>query len=324
MKFDLIEVLTRAAKITWKYKVLWVFGILASCGRSSGGGSNSSGGGNGDISSSPLSPEMMRQLEDFGTRIAAWFEQNLWVILAFLLVALILILLQVFLSLTGTAGLIRGVVRAESGAEVIPFGELFSESLLYFWRLLGAALVIWTPVFVLGILASVAVVVPMAVNEASPEASGSLMILLVVGLCCCLLPVSIVLSLYHLQVKRSIAVDNMGILQALGFGWQVLTKNIIAMLIVGFVLFIVNAVIGTLISLPILLLILPLMAVILQGNITSWGPFIPVGILALFYSPFAWFATGLLTTYTESAWTLTYLRVTKPAETTPALIDENA
>jgi hypothetical protein len=37
------EVLSRAWKITWKYKVLWIFGILAGC--ASGGGSG--GGGNG-------------------------------------------------------------------------------------------------------------------------------------------------------------------------------------------------------------------------------------------------------------------------------------
>ena len=47
MNFDFIEVFTRAAKITWKYKVLWIFGILASCGRSSGGSSNSGGNGGG-------------------------------------------------------------------------------------------------------------------------------------------------------------------------------------------------------------------------------------------------------------------------------------
>lgn len=50
MNFNFGEALTRAWQIIWKHKILWVFGILASCGR--GGGNfnsnfNSGGGGNG-------------------------------------------------------------------------------------------------------------------------------------------------------------------------------------------------------------------------------------------------------------------------------------
>ena len=38
MNFNFGEVLTRAWQITWKYKVLWIFGILAGCSEGSGGG----------------------------------------------------------------------------------------------------------------------------------------------------------------------------------------------------------------------------------------------------------------------------------------------
>ena len=42
MSFNFGEVLTRAWQIIWKHRVLWIFGILASCGRGGGGGN---GGG---------------------------------------------------------------------------------------------------------------------------------------------------------------------------------------------------------------------------------------------------------------------------------------
>ena len=42
--FSFGEVLTRAWQNIWKHKVLWIFGILASCARRGGGGSG--GGGN--------------------------------------------------------------------------------------------------------------------------------------------------------------------------------------------------------------------------------------------------------------------------------------
>ncbi len=34
---DYGEVLSKAWKIAWKFKVLWIFGILAGCGASQGG-----------------------------------------------------------------------------------------------------------------------------------------------------------------------------------------------------------------------------------------------------------------------------------------------
>ena len=43
MNFNFGEVLTRAWQIIWKHKVLWIFGILASCGRGSGGGNGGGG-----------------------------------------------------------------------------------------------------------------------------------------------------------------------------------------------------------------------------------------------------------------------------------------
>lgn len=327
MNFDFIEVFTRAAKITWKYKVLWIFGILASCGRSNGGSSNSggSGGGSGsEITDSPFTPEMMRQLETFGIRIFNWFEQNNWIIFVLILFVLVSIILQIFFNLAGTAGLARGVVHAENGAESIHFGELFSESLGYFWRLFGAALVIWIPVFVVFFLAFIVMLIPAMNNNMDETAFGAGMVLFLISLCCCLFPISIALNLYHLQVKRSIIVDNLGVFESLARGWQVLSKNILILLIIGVVLFIAGAIIGILLALPMIMLLLPLMQAFIQGNITSWRPFIAVGIFSLCYSPIVWLITGIVMTYTESVWTLTYLRVTKSQEETPIFVEGNA
>lgn len=329
MNFDFIEVFTRAAKITWKYKVLWIFGILANCGRSSGSSSNSSGGNGNNAANNPFSSEMMGQMEDFAQRMMVWFEQNTWIIWVFVAFALLSIAVQIFFNLVGTAGLARGVVRAENGAEVLPFGELFSESLSYFWRLFGAALIIWLPAIIVFVLAMLAVAIPAARsggNDAvAGEIAGGMMILLfLISICCCLFPISIALNLYHLQVKRSIIVDGLGIFDSLARGWQVFSKNVFILLIIGVVLFIASFIIGVLIMLPIILLMLPLMQALIEGNITSWQPFIAVGIFLVCYSPVAWLINGLLTTYTESVWTLTYLRVTKLKEEAPVFVDENA
>src|SRR5512139_393150 len=98
------EVLSRSWKITWKYKVLWIFGILAGC--ASGGGSG--GGGNGlsyTFEQGDL-PPWLNSAQGFHLNIPAW-EISLIVIMAILFV-LLLIALFIFLGTIGKVGLIRG------------------------------------------------------------------------------------------------------------------------------------------------------------------------------------------------------------------------
>lgn len=64
MNFDIVEVFTRAGKITWKYKILWLFGMLASCGR---GGSRFNFENRVESGENPFSEEMTDQLLNFLT-----------------------------------------------------------------------------------------------------------------------------------------------------------------------------------------------------------------------------------------------------------------
>ena len=142
MKFG--EVLFRAWKIIWKHKVLWIFGILASCGQGSGGGggggSSSSGiqssggnGWNGDI------PEGIQQfffeMEQFFNQVNA--GQVIAIVAGVLFVLLLLSFLFMALSTIGRLGLIQGTVQSEEGVERLTFGALFNSGKPFFWRLLG-------------------------------------------------------------------------------------------------------------------------------------------------------------------------------------------
>ena len=119
MTFNFGEVLTRAWQITWKYKVLWIFGILAGC--TNGGGGGSGGGGNSGYSTGPsdqnLPPELQRffyQMENF----VDWVADNLWLFIAIMvLVFLVLMVISIFLGTIGRIGLIKGSYEAEQGAE---------------------------------------------------------------------------------------------------------------------------------------------------------------------------------------------------------------
>ena len=142
MTFNFGEVLTRAWQITWKYKVLWIFGILAGC--TNGGGGGSGGGGNAGYSTSPsdqnLPPELKRffhQMENF----VDWVADNLWLFIAIMvLVFLVLMVISIFLGTIGRIGLIKGSYEAEQGAEKLGFWRVVQHQHALFlarvWTLL--------------------------------------------------------------------------------------------------------------------------------------------------------------------------------------------
>ena len=331
MNFDIVEVLTGAWKITWKHKVLWIFGILASCGRGGGGGNGSNSGGRIQPNGGPFSPgdptqnPMFKQMIEFFDKAGSWILENSWVIVAFVVLVLVLWLLQIFLSTVGNIGLIRGVYHAEMGVEKINFGELFSESLRYFWRTIGLQSVVLLPVIIIliGILAIL--FFSLETSAAGGSDSGSVaFFLLVAGLCCSLVPIGVGLALYYSQAVRALILEDLGVFSALSRGWQVFSKNIIGLLIMGVIFFIINLLIGLAIAIPIYIIVFPLMIDFMQGNIDSWQPFIITGIVILLYSPIAWLLNGVLLTYFESAWTLVYMRIAKPKESAPVIVAPNA
>ncbi|MCJ7660166.1 MAG: hypothetical protein MUO67_13560, partial [Anaerolineales bacterium] len=101
---DYGEVLSRAWQIIWKHKVLWIFGILASCS-SANNGSGLSGSG-----SSWQANEIPYQIERTINMIPDW--QIVMFIGMIFLVALVLFILAMFLGTIGRIGLIRGTAQA--------------------------------------------------------------------------------------------------------------------------------------------------------------------------------------------------------------------
>jgi hypothetical protein len=322
MKFDIIEVFTRAAKITWKHKVLWIFGILASCGRSSGGNSNGSSRNN-QFAENQSTREMFGQLSAFAEKMISWFQQNTWIFYVLIAVFLVLWLLQIFITTIGQIGLVRGAYHAEMGVEKIKFGELFSESLRYFWRTIGMGLLVFLPVIVIFVGIFVAMIF---IFEASPDptSSGIGIFALIFGLCCCFLPFMIVLGMFYTQALRALILEDLGVFASLARGWEVFVKNMGGLLAVAVILFFVNLIIGVIIAIPIFIVLFPLMTSFIQGNINTWQPFILAGVFLLLYSPIAWFLNGILLTYTETIWTLIYIRVTPQKEQAPVMIEANA
>jgi hypothetical protein len=80
------------------------------------------------------------------------------------------------------------------------------------------------------------------------------------------------------------------------------------------ILAVIGLVAGFVIAIPILIAVVPAALAYMAGNGQSLNPLMLALICVCFYIPVSLLINGILTSYTESTWTLTYMRLTgKPA-----------
>src|SRR5512145_453461 len=225
MNFNFGEVLSRAWQIIWKHKVLWIFGVFAGCSR---GGSNfnsssNSGGDGGGFGNVNIPP----QLEQFFENVAE--NITMYMVIAITLFCVIW-LVMIFLGTIGRIGLIRGTWQVEGGVEHLVFGELFSESMPFFWRIFGLSLLAALPILIVVILAIVMMVPIMVASSggggdaAAAGAFGSMT--LFCGCLCLLVPVMIVIGLVVRQAENAIVLEDMGVMPSISRGWEVFRGNL--------------------------------------------------------------------------------------------------
>jgi hypothetical protein len=284
---DYGEILSKAWKIIWKHKLLWLFGILAGCGSAGGNsGSNVSFRNSGRI---PLSAEMhpffnaiVRQLES----IPVWA----WVLVV--VVFLFLFLLVIFLNTAGQIGLISGAKEADHGAEHLTFGSLFNASLTYFWRVLSLLYGIAIVTIVL------VVITPLVFISVATFGIG---LICLIPFICLMIPLAWVFGIILEQSIIAIVVEDIGIFAGVARGWNVVTHNIGQVLIMALILVIGGGIVGLIVALPVALTLLPiLLAVAFGGGAVNMGLVISA-ILFIIYLPFLLLFTGILRSYTSTA-----------------------
>ncbi|MEN8172810.1 MAG: hypothetical protein ABFS03_08000 [Chloroflexota bacterium] len=310
--------MTRAWEIIWKFKVLWLFGILASCGQGGSGSSTSSGGGGGktgfqfDAGSFNLPPEMQRYIlraDRFFDSIEAW--QIAALIGGFFLFSLIIGLIFNALSTIGRVGIIQGTVEAEGGVDRLSFGDLFTSGKPFFWRVFGLNLLIGIAL----LIAFLIIIIPAIGITALTLGIG---LICLIPLICILIPLSWMVSVIIEQANIALVVEDLGMMPALQRGWAVFRENLGSMIIMGLILGVLSFVISLIFALPILLIIFPVVFGIAGGAITDaeafvGGGFAVAALCFMAYLPFLIVLGGILRSYINTAWTLTYLELTTEA-----------
>jgi hypothetical protein len=299
MKINLGKILTRAWQIVWNHKVLWIFGIFA--GFASGNG----GGNNGGSSSGDEPGQFPGGTDRIGEQIEQFWEQYMLIIIAVCIALVLLSFAFYALGMMGRIGILKGVYKVEDGASSLIFAELWSESMPYFWRFFGlnflvglAFLLIFLPFVLIGVL------------------TAGIGFACLIPLICLLIPVGWAVSIILEQAQAAIVAEDLTMFDGFKRGWEIAKSDIGGMIVLSLVLGIGGAIIGFVIALPVIVAVLPAvfsMTGYRPGDAIPSAAYISIVCCAL-YAPVLIFLNGVLTAYMKTSWALSYLQLTKPAD----------
>jgi hypothetical protein len=309
---DYNEILTKAWQITWKYKVLWIFGILAGCGGNAAQNNSRFNAGSPQGPGAPAPQDIPPILQPIFDPFIRFFESlsqtEIFLYgLLFVLIGFFITLVIVVLSTVGRIGLVAGTLKATANPDRLTFGGLFESVKPFFWRVLGLNLLLALAFIGIGIAlgAGFAVVA---------VATFGLGIICLLPLFCLFIPAAWLLSIVIEQANIALIVDDLSIGDALSRGWDIFRANMMPLILMGLILTLgIGLFGGFLINLPLAFIGIPtLLAVLSDSAAAARTGLIIGGICLVVYLPVLLALAGMLQTYIRSAWTLTYLQLTKP------------
>ena len=240
------------------------------------------------------------------------------IIAAVILLIIVVTVIVIAVSTVGRTGLIQGAKMADENEDAqLTFGLIFNSVKPFFWRVVGLNLLI-----MVGYIA-ILMVLGMVFLLSTIFTLG-LAIICLLPLCCVLIPVFWVLTTFVEMANVAVVVEDLSIIDGLKRGWEVFTGNLGEMILMGLVLVLGGMFVGMLIALPLILTMIPLMLGIMTAifgdtEALAAGGVIVSALCCVAYLPVLIVIGGIVRAYIGSAWTLTYLRLTKgPAVEKPA------
>lgn len=305
ISLDFGNILTRAWNIAWRNRVLWLFGVLAGCGRGGGGGF--------DRSSLPITPEGQFVLPPELERTFDNIDPTVFIVAALCLGLLIFVIVVVAQTL-GIGGLIGGIDRADAAGSV-SFGEAWSIATAKFLPLLGLTLII----AVITIIAVLIVIVPGVILSVATFGLGLLCFL---PLICIFVIIAMLFGLVVQFAQIGVVVDNLPVFDSLRRGWEVFRANLANTIILAIIVGVIGIVVSLVLALPLLLVVLPAIAGIAgfatENQALGMGGLIFALVCFCLYLPVLVVLSGILQAWMTSAFTLAYKTFTRPAAAPPA------
>ena len=318
---DYSQILKKAWQIIWKHKVLWLFGILASCGTASSQGGNNfrlmtHGGGSpgqsGSASAFPLFNTPMKFHFDSFMRTIETVEPWVWILIVFagIFIGVTLSIAFLFLGTLGTTGVIKGTSladAAEKDDKPLSFAAIFKALKPYYWKVLLLNLGLQF----LGFFVFLFLAIPIVLLTICTCGIGLFL----------LIPIGWFIELMITFTTIAIIEEDRDIIQGMSRAWQVISQKLGYVVVMFLILGIGQFIIGLIIGLPLILIPIPLLINLIATGFRTVGVGLIVSIFfSVFIIPFAVFLGGVVKAYVLASWTLTFRRLTSPDELNPTVL----
>jgi hypothetical protein len=112
------------------------------------------------------------------------------------------------------------------------------------------------------------------------------------------------------------------VLPSISRGWDIFRNNLGTIILMTIILGVIGLVAGFIIAIPVFIVVIPAAITFAVGNSQNYTPLIIAGVLLCLYIPISLILNGILISYTESAWTLTYMRLTRKPDSNDIVTPE--
>jgi hypothetical protein len=311
------EIFSRAFAIVWRSKILWVFGILASCAGNLGLNLSAPTGGppnqpgtelpvpNGvGGSAQSLLLEVIAMASD---RWAPGFaEQNgLLLFCLSLLLGLGFAILLAVLTSAGRVALIQGTLEANENGSSLPFREAIEQLRPFLGRAIGLNLS--ANLVVGGVLVLFLVCIGFFITATFGFGAFCAIPIL------CLVPAVVwFYTIYVEQANIALVVDDLPVRDAFSTSWRLVRANLPVVLLLGLMLGVAGAIGYYILNLPLLFSVWGVLLVELQGGLINdfaGGGYLVAGLCLVLYLPVLLLLTGAVAAFIRAAWTLAYLEL---------------
>jgi hypothetical protein len=296
MNFNFGDVLTRAWKITWKHKVLWAISVLPFLTM---------------FLFLPFWLILVFQKNLDFHAISTWMENPVYMTIAIFMYLLIFVS-SFFLQIASRSSLTLGVYRAAEDLQPVTLVDLLRNGFRYFWRVLGASLLVG--------LGSMALFIAFfAIMSALSVVTMGFAMLCVQPLFILMIPLILLVMALTEQTESAIVADELNVMDALKRAYELIKshvwKYVLIMLIVYFGMNILISVVTFPLMVPMFFFVMRSMETGPDFNSVIRMQAL-VGVVIL---PLMALVQGFSLTYMKSAMMLTYLRLARPALSSPLL-----
>jgi hypothetical protein len=287
------EILGKAWKIFWRFKALWLVGIapylfysllfLFSLFRTPG-----------------INPLLSTDFYNL--------PGQEWLAYLSMFVTLIFMVGYLGLSVFTGAATSTGVYQAEQGISQLPLANLLKSSAKYYWRIFGLYGIFFAAIVVLYLIIFGCFFLTIVLSMGFATLCFFPLFFL-------LIPVFLVGYALYEQAKAAIIVEDLGVIDGLKRGWNILRAHFWHIILMGLILYAGLYVFSMIIAMPLyLVMFAPMFSAMVSNNYQTMETSLSTMSIGMaIVMPLYMVVMGLLYTYVRTAWTLTFLRLTKPS-----------